>query len=453
MRIGVIGTGYVGLVTAACFAELGHDVVAVDIDQSKVERLREGHIPIYEPGLPELVTRGRETGKLEFTTSHAEAAAAAALIFIAVGSPTTGMGEADLSQVVDSIEQIAPVVADRTVVVIKSTVPVGTNADMAAMMDRLQPDLDVEIAANPEFLRQGSAVEDFMRPDRIVIGARSDAAARVVRDAYAPLIASEDPPVLLTDVETAELIKYTSNAFLAVKLSFINEIADLCEQAGASIADVARGVGLDPRIGSRFLQAGPGFGGSCLPKDTQALLHTSRMFGTPSRIVAAAVDVNRERKHSMVTKIADAVDGDITDATIAILGITFKADTDDLRESPAVDLVRGLVGLGASVRVYDPQGMDRAREILPNVEYESTAYAAMDGADVAVIATEWPEFSTLDLEKVRTLLEQPILIDLRNLYRSEDVTAAGIEYISVGRPREFPKALQDAGKPPGSGTA
>jgi UDPglucose 6-dehydrogenase len=453
MRIGVIGTGYVGLVTAACFAELGHDVVAVDIDRAKVESLRMGHIPIYEPGLPELVTRGRETGKLEFTTSHAEAAAEADLIFVAVGSPTTGMGEADLSQVVDSIEQIAPVVADRTVVVIKSTVPVGTNADMAAMMDRLQPDLEVEIAANPEFLRQGSAVEDFMRPDRIVIGARSDAAARLVRDAYAPLIATEAPPVLLTDVETAELIKYTSNAFLAVKLSFINEIADLCEQAGASIADVAAGVGLDPRIGARFLQAGPGFGGSCLPKDTQALLHTSRMFGTPSRIVAAAVDVNRERKHSMVTKIADAVDGDITDATIAILGITFKADTDDLRESPAVDLVRGLVGLGASVRVYDPQGMDRAREILPNVEYEPTAYAAMDGADVAVIATEWPEFSTLDLEKVRTLLGQPTLIDLRNLYGAEDVTAAGIEYISIGRPREFPKALQDAGKPPGSGTA
>jgi UDPglucose 6-dehydrogenase len=438
MRIGVIGTGYVGLVTAACFAELGHDVVAVDIDRDKVESLRRGNIPIYEPGLPELVTRGTETGKLSFTASHAQAAAAADLVFIAVGSPTTVMGEADLSQVVDSIEQLAPLVSDTTVVVIKSTVPVGTNADMTTMMERLRPDLDVEVAANPEFLRQGSAVADFMQPDRIVIGARSDDAARLVRDAYAPLIAKEATPVLLTDVETAELIKYTSNAFLAVKLSFINEIADLCEQAGAHIADVARGVGLDPRIGGRFLRAGPGFGGSCLPKDTQALLHTSRMFGTPSRIVAAAVDVNRERKHAMVARIVAAVDGEITDATIAVLGITFKAETDDLRESPAVDLVRGLIGLGASVRVYDPQGMDRAREILPNVEYEPTAYTAMDGANVAVIATEWPEFSALDLEKVQTLLKQPVLIDLRNLYRSQDVTAAGLAYISIGRPRESP---------------
>ena len=449
MRIGVIGTGYVGLVTAACFAELGHDVVAVDIDRNKVESLNKGNIPIYEPGLTELVTRGTETGMLAFTADHAEAIAEADLIFIAVGSPTTVVGEADLSQVADSIEQIAPLVSNESIVVIKSTVPVGTNADMTAMMRRLRPDLDVEVASNPEFLRQGSAVTDFMHPDRIVIGAHTDAAAHLVREAYAPLLAIEEPPVLLTDVETAELIKYTSNAFLAVKLSFINEIADLCEQVGASIADVARGVGLDPRIGDRFLRAGPGFGGSCLPKDTQALLHTSRMFGTPSRIVAAAVDVNRERKLAMVARIVAAVDGDITEATIAVLGITFKAETDDLRESPAVDLVRGLIGLGASVRVYDPQGMDRARELLPNVEYEPTAYAAMDGANVAVIATEWPEFSTLDLEKVRALLEQPVLIDLRNLYRSEDVIAAGIEYISIGRPRVMPKASQKAAESSG----
>ena len=451
MRIAVIGTGYVGLVTAACLAELGHHVVAVDIDATKVANLREGRVPIYEPGLTELVSGGIATGTLEFTTSHAEAAAPPTdLIFIAVGSPTTVTGEADLSQVADAIEQIAPVVASRTVVVIKSTVPTGTTTDMATLMDRLRPDLDIEIAANPEFLRQGSAVADFMHPDRIVIGARSEAAAGVVRDAYAPLLAAEAPPVLLTNVETAELIKYTSNAFLAVKLSFINEIADLCEQAGASITDVTRGVGLDPRIGDRYLQAGPGFGGSCLPKDTQALLHTSRVFGTPSRLVAAAVDVNRERRHSMVAKISAAVGGALTDATVAILGITFKADTDDLRESPAVDLVRDLVGLGASVRIYDPQGMDRARAILPSVDYEGTAYAAMDGADIAVIATEWPEFSTLDLVKVRSLLKQPVLIDFRNLYRSDDVTAAGLEYISIGRPRGIPQTTPEDAR---SGTA
>jgi UDPglucose 6-dehydrogenase len=453
MRIGVIGTGYVGLVTAACFAELGHEVVTVDIDHAKVQRLREGHIPIYEPGLPELVARGVEKGRLRFTTSHTEAAAEVDLVFIAVGSPTTITGEADLSQVVDSIEQVAPVVAPGTVIVLKSTVPVGTNVDMEAMMQRLRPGGDVELASNPEFLRQGSAVEDFMHPDRIVIGTRSERAAEVVRDAYAPLLGNDDLPVLATDVETAELIKYTSNAFLAVKLSFINEIADLCEQAGASIADVARGVGLDPRIGDRFLRAGPGFGGSCLPKDTQALLHTSRVFGTPSRIVAAAVDVNRERRQSMVAKIAAAIDGDITEATVAMLGITFKAETDDLRESPAVDIARGLVGLGATVRIYDPQGMERARQILPRADYATSPYEAMDGADVAVIATEWQEFSTLNLVRVRTLLRQPVLIDLRNLYRSEDVAAAGVEYISIGRPRVFPKALQDAARSARTGTA
>jgi UDPglucose 6-dehydrogenase len=324
---------------------------------------------------------------------------------------------------------------------------------MADMMERLRPGVDIELASNPEFLRQGSAVDDFMHPDRIVIGTRSDRAAEVVREAYAPLLVDDAPPVLATDVETAELIKYTSNAFLAVKLSFINEIADLCEQAGASIADVARGVGLDPRIGGRFLQAGPGFGGSCLPKDTQALLHTSRVFGTPSRLVAAAVDVNRERKQSMVAKIAAAVEGDITEATVAMLGITYKAETDDLRESPAVDIARGLIGLGATVRIYDPQGMERARQILPRAEYATSASDAMDGADAAVIATEWPEFSTLDLDEVRTLLRQPVLIDLRNLYRADDVAAAGVEYISIGRPRVFPKALQDAARSPRTGTA
>ena len=432
MRITMIGTGYVGLVTGACLAELGHTVVCLDIDQEKIDWLSSGRVPIFEPGLEELVGRNTVAGRLWFSAEYSESVSEAEAVFIAVGTPSSDTGKADLGQVDDAVETLAKHLTDGTTVVMKSTVPTGTTGAVAARLDDLRPDLDFSVASNPEFLRQGAAVEDFMNPDRIVVGSTDERGAQTLRTVYQPILQTGSP-ALFTSIETAELIKYASNAFLAIKLSFVNEMADLCEQTGASIGDVAAGMGLDTRIGNRFLAAGPGFGGSCFPKDIQALLHTSQVHGAPSRVVAAAVDINRERKPRMISKIVAALGGDVAGKTIAALGLTFKANTDDLRESPAIDIIQGLVGQGAVVRVYDPQGMERAKSLLPAVEFARSAAEAIEGADAVVILTEWSEFATLDLAEICDAMKEPVLIDLRNLYEPDEVAAAGIVYHSVGR--------------------
>jgi len=433
MNITMIGTGYVGLTTGACLAELGHHVTCVDVDPTKIERLRAGEIPIFEPGLEELVLRNTAALRLRFTTDYAEAVPGADAVFLAVGTPSSVTGKADLAQVMGATDALAKLLEGGTTVVVKSTVPVGTTAEVAQRIADARPDLGFEIAANPEFLRQGAAVDDFMHPDRIVVGAGTIAAKHTLRHIYQPLLGAGAPGIF-TNVETAELIKYASNAFLATKLSFINEIADLCELAGARVEDVAQGMGLDARIGPRFLNPGPGYGGSCLPKDTQALLHTSQVYGAPSRIVAAAVDVNAARRRRMADKVAAAAGGSLAASTVAVLGLAFKANTDDLRESPAVEIVRSLVGLGARIRAYDPEGMDNARRLLAGIDFATDPYDAMVGADVLVILTEWPEFATLDLHRVGELLSKPVIVDTRNLYDPGDVRSAGIEYHSVGRP-------------------
>jgi len=433
MNITMIGTGYVGLTTGACLAELGHHVTCVDLDPEKMERLDAGDIPIFEPGLEELVTRNTGAGRLSFTTDYAAAVPEADAVFLAVGTPSSPTGKADLSQVMAAVDTLAKLLEPEATVVVKSTVPVGTTAEVAARIADARPDLQFEIASNPEFLRQGAAVDDFMHPDRLVVGASSEAAERTMRRVYQPLLI-EGAPGIFTNVETAELIKYASNAFLATKLSFINEIADLCELAGARVEDVAEGMGLDIRIGPRFLSAGPGYGGSCLPKDTQALLHTSQVFGAPSRIVAAAVDVNASRRRRMADKVATAAGGSLAGETVAVLGLTYKANTDDLRESPAVEIVRSLVGLGAKIRAYDPEGMANAQRLLAGIEFAGDPYEAMDGAAVLVILTEWPEFATLEPARVSATLARPVVVDTRNLYDPDDMTAAGLEYHSVGRP-------------------
>ena len=437
MNITVIGTGYVGLVTGACLAELGHTVTCLDIDQPKIEMLSAGQVPIFEPGLDGLIRRATAAGRIAFTSEYAEAIPGADVTFIAVGTPTSATGKADLSQVDAAIEAVGPHLVPGTAVVMKSTVPVGTTRRMGDTLVDLRPDLDVPIGSNPEFLKQGSAVEDFMHPDRIVIGADDRRGENVLRRIYQPLL-SAGAPALFTGLETAELVKYASNSFLATKLSFINEIADLCEQTGASIGDVAAGMGLDSRISESFLRAGPGYGGSCFPKDTQALLHDSRTHGAPSRIVAAAVDVNHNRRTQMIDKVVRALGGDVSDLEIGALGLTFKANTDDLRESPAIEIIRGLVGLGASVRAYDPQGMGRARQMLSTVSFVDSPYEAADGADGLVILTEWNEFAILDLARVRSLLSTPVIVDLRNLYDPADVAEAGLAYHSVGRAPAVP---------------
>jgi UDPglucose 6-dehydrogenase len=433
MNITMIGTGYVGLVTGACLAELGHRVTCLDIDESKIAELDDGRIPIFEPGLEGMIRRNVQKEQLWFDTSYKSTIPDSDAVFIAVGTPSSETGKADLSHVDASVQMMAPHLVDGTVVVMKSTVPVGTNGDITRQLATLRPDLSIQVGSNPEFLRQGNAVDDFMRPDRIVIGAEGERARQTLQQIYNPLIHA-GVSVVSTNLETAELIKYASNAFLAMKLSFINEMADLCEQTGASIGDVAVGMGLDSRISDRFLAAGPGFGGSCFPKDTQALLHTSQVHGAPSRLVAAAVDVNRNRVRWMADKIESAIGGTVLGKRIAILGLTFKANTDDLRESPAIYIIQDLVGRGARIVAYDPEGMDRARKVLPTIEYADDSCSAIDGADVLVIATEWPEFSTLDLNEVGNRLAAPIVVDLRNLYEPADAAAAGLRYHSIGRP-------------------
>ena len=442
MRIAMIGTGYVGLVSGTCFAEFGYDVACVDSDAGKIAALQSGEVPIYEPGLEDLVRANMRAGRLGFGTDLAEAVAHADAVFIAVGTPSRhGDGYADLSYVFAAAEQIAAALTGYTVVVTKSTVPVGTGRKVQRVIAENAPGADFDIASNPEFLREGSAIQDFQRPDRVVVGVESERAREFLRDLYRPLYLNETP-VLFTTLETAELAKYAANAFLATKVTFINEIADLCEAVGADVQDVARGMGLDGRIGSKFLHPGPGFGGSCFPKDTLALVHQAREAAAPVRIVETVVSVNEARKSRMADKIAAALGGDVAGKTLAVLGLTFKPNTDDMRESASLVIVPKLQEAGATIRAYDPEGMDEARKLLDGVVWCSDAYDAMDGADAAVILTEWNQLRSLDLKRARDLLTQPVLIDLRNIYRAEEMRAAGFAYTSVGR-----RAVTAASKP------
>jgi len=447
MRIAVIGTGYVGLVSGACFSEFGVSVVCVDKDEDKIARLRRGEMPIYEPRLEALVAANAAAGRLSFTTDLAVAVKGADAVFIAVGTPSRrGDGHADLSYVFAAAEEIGRALAENqandpggyTVVVTKSTVPVGTGRQVAEILRRTRPNGGVpeggaDVASNPEFLREGSAIEDFMRPDRVVIGADSDRAREVMRQVYRPLYLSETP-MLFTDIETAELVKYAANAFLATKITFINEIADLCERVGADIQDVARGIGLDGRIGRKFLHAGPGFGGSCFPKDCQALVRTAHEAAADLAIVETVVQVNEARKARMADKIIAACGGTVAGKTIAVLGLTFKPNTDDMRDSPSLAILPRLATAGAAIRAFDPAGIDEARNLMPELVYCDDAYDAAAGADALVLLTEWNEFRALDLARIGRLLATPLIIDLRNIYQPAEMAAAGLSYVSIGRP-------------------
>jgi UDPglucose 6-dehydrogenase len=433
MRIVMIGTGYVGLVSGACFSDFGHSVCCVDKDSAKVDSLRAGKIPIFEPGLDELVARNVAAGRLEFTLDLAEALPEADAVFIAVGTPSRrGDGHADLSYVHAAAREMASHLRPGTVVVTKSTVPVGTGDQVGRIIREARPDLDISVASNPEFLREGAAIEDFKRPDRVVIGVDDERAQTVLHEIYRPLLGNETPLVVMTR-RAAELTKYAANAFLATKISFINEVADLCEKVGADVLDVARGIGLDSRIGARFLQPGPGYGGSCFPKDTLALLKTGQDFEAPLRIVEAVVAANDQRKRSMGRKVIHALGGQAHGKTIALLGLTFKANTDDMRDSPALAIVRALQDAGAKVRAYDPEGMEQAAQLLEDVTYCEDAYQAMQGADAAVIVTEWDAFRALDFERAKSLLKAPLLVDLRNLYDRAEIERHGFRYWAVGR--------------------
>ena len=433
MRIAMIGTGYVGLVSGACFAEFGVEVTCVDTDAAKIEALNRGRIPIYEPRLDELVARNVEAGRLSFTGDLPGAVRDADAVFIAVGTPSRrGDGHADLSYVFAAAEAVAANLERATVVVTKSTVPVGTGRRLQRRFRQLRPDLEIEVASNPEFLREGSAIEDFMRPDRVVVGAETERAREVLAQLYRPLNLIETP-ILFTGLETAELIKYAANSFLATKITFINEMADLCEKVGADVQDVARGIGLDGRIGRKFLHAGPGYGGSCFPKDTLALLRSAEEYDVPLRIVDTVASVNEGRKRRMVRKVVDACGG-VHGKTLAVLGLTFKPNTDDMRDSPSLVIVPALQAEGATVRAYDPEGMAAARTLLPEVHWCEDAYDAMTGADAVVILTEWNQFRALDLDRAREVLRRPVVVDLRNIYKPHEMHAAGFSYVSVGRP-------------------
>jgi UDPglucose 6-dehydrogenase len=442
MRIAMIGTGYVGLVSGACFSEFGIDVVCVDKDAAKIAAIRSGTMPIYEPGLDDLVGRNAEAGRLRFSTDLAAAVAGADAVFIAVGTPSRrGDGHADLSYVFAAADEIAQALDGYTVVVTKSTVPVGTGRKVAARIRAARPDADFDVASNPEFLREGSAIGDFMRPDRVVIGTTSARARDVMRRIYRPLYLIERP-IVFTRLETSELIKYAANSFLAAKITFINEIADLCEKVGADVHDVAKGIGLDGRIGGKFLHPGPGYGGSCFPKDTLALVRTAQEAGAPVRLVETVVAVNDGRKQAMASRVVDACGGSVAGKTIAVLGLTFKPNTDDMRESPSLAIVPALQAGGAVVRAYDPEGMDEARKVLRGVDYCSGPYETMAGADALVIVTEWNAFRSLDLGRMKSLLRVPVVVDLRNIYNPPEMADAGFRYFSIGRPRAaFEEAL------------
>ena len=431
MRIAMIGTGYVGLVSGACLSEFGHDVVCIDKDASKVETLRAGGIPIFEPGLDEVVATNVKAGRLSFETDLARGVAGASAVFIAVGTPSRrGDGHADLSYVYAAAEEIAKALTGYAVIVTKSTVPVGTSRKVEEIIKKARPDAQFDMASNPEFLREGSAIEDFRRPDRVVVGCDTERAREVMREVYRPLFLNETP-ILFTSRETSELIKYAANAFLATKITFINEMADICEKVGGDVQDVARGIGLDGRIGKKFLHAGPGYGGSCFPKDTLALVQTAQELQAPTRIVEAVVAVNDRRKLDMAKKIEDAFGG-VKGKTIAVLGLTFKPNTDDMRDAPSLVIVPYLQAAGATIRAYDPEGHKEAAKHL-KLDYRKDTYDALDGADGVVILTEWNEFRALDFGRVKKTLKSPLMVDLRNIYRPAQMRDAGFQYISVGR--------------------
>ena len=432
MRVTMIGAGYVGLVSGACFADFGHQVTCIDKDASRVAALNRGEIPIFEPGLADLVEANVRQGRLEFAeqTSHVADAEA---VFIAVGTPSRrGDGHADLSFVYDAVREIAPLLSRTTIVVTKSTVPVGTGDEIERILRERRPDADVEVVSNPEFLREGAAIQDFKHPDRIVVGSDDERARGVLADIYRPLYLNA-PPIIYVSRRTAELIKYAANAFLATKITFINEIADLCERVGADVQEVARGMGLDNRIGGKFLHAGPGFGGSCFPKDAAALLKTAQDHGVALRIVETVSSVNEQRKRAMARKVVAALDGSVRGKTIAVLGLTFKPNTDDTRDSPAIALITALQDLGATVRGYDPAGMEQAKPQLPALHYCNSAYAAAEGADAVVIATEWEQFRALDLARLKSVMARPVIVDLRNIYRADEMKRANFRYHAVGR--------------------
>ena len=433
MRIAMIGTGYVGLVSGACFSEFGTEVVCVDKDAGKIARLLKGEMPIYEPGLDDLVAKNVAAGRLSFTTDLKAAVRDADAVFIAVGTPSRrGDGHADLSYVYAAAREIGEAMNGYTVVVTKSTVPVGTGREVHRIISEVRPDGEFDVASNPEFLREGSAIEDFMRPDRVVIGADTDRAREMLRHLYRPLFLIETP-ILFAKIETAELIKYAANTFLAAKITFINEIANLCEKVGANVQEVARGIGLDGRIGGKFLHAGPGYGGSCFPKDTLALVKTAQDHGAPLRIIETVVAVNDSRKKEMAHKIIDACGGSVSGKTIAVLGLTFKPNTDDMRDSPSLDIVPALIEAGAKVRAFDPQGMGEARHMIEDVAFCEDAYETMEGADALAIITEWNEFRLLNLDRVKSLLSRPLMVDLRNIYKADEMEEAGFDYYSIGR--------------------
>jgi UDPglucose 6-dehydrogenase len=434
MRIAMIGTGYVGLVSGACFADFGHRVTCVDKDRAKIEGLNAGVMPIWEPGLEALVKANEEHGRLTFTTDLAQAVGDAEAVFIAVGTPARrGDGHADLTYVFDAVRELAKVVRPGTVVVTKSTVPVGTGDRIEEIL-REEGVKDVSVASNPEFLREGAAIADFKHPDRIVVGAEDDRAQEVLKEIYRPLFLNR-APILFTGRRTAELTKYAANAFLAVKISFINEVADLCEAVDADVQDVARGIGLDNRIGAKFLHAGPGYGGSCFPKDTLALLQTADKFGVDQRIVRTTVQVNDDRKAHMVERVARAIGGELGGKRIGVLGLAFKPNTDDMREAPSIPLINGLIERGATVSAFDPVAREQAEKVFTGVDFANDAYEAAAGADALVIVTEWDEFRALDLDKIAESLRGKVLVDLRNVYDREEAEEAGLAYYGVGRGR------------------
>jgi UDPglucose 6-dehydrogenase len=434
MRVAIIGTGYVGLVSGACFADFGHQVTCVDTDAGKIAALDRGIIPIHEPGLPELVGANLRAKRLVFSTELAGPVREADAVFIAVGTPSRrGDGHADLSYVYAAARDIAAELTGFTVIVTKSTVPVGTGDEVETIIRQTRPDADFAVVSNPEFLRQGAAIQDFKHPDRIVVGTDDPRAREVMAALYRPLYLNS-APILYSGRRTAELIKYAANAFLATKISFINEIAELCEKAGADVQEVARGMGLDNRIGGKFLHAGPGFGGSCLPKDARALIKIAHDHGTALRIVETVLAVNEVRQRAMARKVAAAFGGSLREKSVALLGLTFKPNTDDMRDAPSIALVTALQDMGAKVRAYDPVGIDQAKQVLTNVAYFGDPYACADGADALVIVTEWEEFRALDLERLRTVMARPVMVDLRNIYRPDEMARVGFTYDGIGRP-------------------
>ncbi len=434
MHVAMVGSGYVGLVSGACFADFGHVVACIDRDSGRVADLRDGRMPIYEPGLEALVAANAKAGRLSFSTDLAASVAKADVVFIAVGTPSRrGDGHADLTFVYDAAREIAAALDGFTVVATKSTVPVGTGDEIERIIREARPDADFAVVSNPEFLREGAAISDFKRPDRIIVGTDDMRAREVMADLYRPLNLNQ-PPMFYMNRRGSELTKYAANAFLATKITFINEIADLCEKVGANVQDVARGIGLDNRIGSKFLHAGPGYGGSCFPKDTLALIRTGQEAGAPLRIVETVAAANDRRKKSMADRVLAACGGSVTGKTVAILGLAFKPNTDDMREAPSLDIVRGLVSLGARIKAHDPESMAQAKALAPDIEYCEDPYDCAAGADALVIVTEWDAFRALDLGRVKAALREPVVVDLRNIYRSEDMRRRGFRYASIGRP-------------------